>query len=97
MNCKQGDLAIVVKSNAGNEGKIVTCLRLATEHDLREYKLFSDWASPVWLIDALIVNKTNGKNYPFVHDARLRPIRPSEGQDETLTWLDVQSTEGVAA
>jgi hypothetical protein len=28
MNCKPGDLAIIVKSLAGNEGKIVRCVRL---------------------------------------------------------------------
>lgn len=26
MNCKAGDLALIVKSMAGNEGKVVTCL-----------------------------------------------------------------------
>ena len=31
MNCKQGDIAIVVKSFAGHEGKIVRCIRLAEE------------------------------------------------------------------
>lgn len=28
MNCKQGDLAYVFKSDAGNYGRIVTCLAL---------------------------------------------------------------------
>lgn len=28
MNCKQGDMALVIKSQAGNEGKVVTCLEL---------------------------------------------------------------------
>lgn len=28
MNCKQGDMAVVIKSQAGNEGKVVTCLEL---------------------------------------------------------------------
>ena len=31
LNCKQGDLAIVIRSHAGNEGKIVTCVRLTTD------------------------------------------------------------------
>lgn len=27
MNCKEGDLAMIVKSKAGNEGKIVRCIQ----------------------------------------------------------------------
>lgn len=28
MNCKKGDLAMIVRSYAGNHGKVVTCLEL---------------------------------------------------------------------
>lgn len=35
--------------------------------------------------------------YGRMWDHRLRPFRGQEGQDETLTWLDVPSIEGVAA
>ena len=91
MRCKQGDLAIVVKSKAGNEGKVLTCLKLATPEDLEAHFLHSD--VPVWHVDVLIKNKTNGRSYKFVRDQNLKPIRPSEGQDETLSWKDVPHKE----
>jgi hypothetical protein len=31
LNCKQGDMAIVVRSRAGNAGKVVTCLEFIGE------------------------------------------------------------------
>ena len=43
LNCKQGDLAVIVRSMAGNEGKIVQCPRL----------VFDPWHyfdGPRWLI-----------------------------------------------
>ncbi len=43
MRCKQGDLAIVVKSESGNLGKIVQCLRVVEDIRWRYYR------SPVWL------------------------------------------------
>ncbi|MCV5968706.1 hypothetical protein, partial [Lactococcus petauri] len=50
LNCKPGDIAICVRSKAGNEGRIVTCLRLATEAELAHTLLASD-AAPWWVID----------------------------------------------
>ncbi|WP_374520358.1 hypothetical protein [Hydrogenophaga sp.] len=101
MNCKPGDLAIVVRSENGNAGKVVTCIRLATKTDLENEGLFCP--DDVWVVDRhLLVTNAFGKNGKHVRlcpDSVLRPIRPQAdgATDETLTWLPVPSREKEAA
>jgi len=87
MNCKQGDLAIVVKSFNGNEGKIVRCLRLASGREAKTsvYEF-------VWLVDQPMKWSVSGLQ-PYAADEFMRPIRDTDGQDETLTWKDVPHKE----
>lgn len=78
MNCKQGDIAIVVRSKNGhNFGKIVTCLRLATKSDLNRVNAPS--FRPVWVIDRTTTWTQPGGRFPeelfLVHDEALRPLR----------------------
>jgi hypothetical protein len=83
MNCKQGDLAIIVKSNCGNEGKIVRVLELYVP-------LFVDSSiahHTFWKIDRKI-QATNMLDeiiqIDFCTDAQLRPISDQEGEDEMI-------------
>ena len=81
LNCKKGDLAVIVNSAAGNEGKIVRCL---------DYIGLCEWDH----IDGVRLNETwriDQKLPPFdgfdddtIEDHRLRPLRDSEGEDEVL-------------
>lgn len=87
MNCKPGDLAVVVRSYRGYEGRIVRCVRLVG---------IIDWvkvgSQPTWLVDP-----------PFpvsdaphlIADCQLRPINNpgADAQDESLSWLPVPSRE----
>lgn len=82
MNCKPGDLAIVVKSWAGNEGKVVTCIRLATFAELQKTEMDPS-LGPLWLVDKLL-NGTFGEPEPYVFDCQLKPIRPNDGEDEMI-------------
>lgn len=90
MRCKQGELAIIVKSFAGNEGKIVRCVR---------YLGMLPWASgddmvaaPTWGIDQELSNR-----YGFfsrcICDDQLRPIRDpgDDAVDETLQPREVMA------
>ena len=77
MNCKQGDLAIVVRSYAGNEGKIVRCLRFVGS--VPGYYLDHDH----WLVDTVITSNLGYKD-PYFPDKILRPIRDQPGEDEIL-------------
>ena len=73
MNCKKDDLAIFVKSAAGNEGKIVRCVRLASQADLNSVR-FIDTEGPVWVIDRLLLDN-RGRHVALAKDESLRPIR----------------------
>jgi hypothetical protein len=89
MRCKKNELAIVIKNNYGNSGKIVRCVRLATPEDwVGKWSIFG----PTWVIDTPLLDSLGGRVY-MCHDASLMPIRPSEGQDETLSWKDVPQGE----
>jgi len=92
MNCKPGDLAIVVKSAAGNEGKIVRCERLASSLELKETLYNPNY--PTWVIDQPLKTKF-GFYRALAPDFFLRPIRnPGEdAKDQTLEWLPVPSKE----
>ncbi len=81
MNCKQGDLAVIVHSDFFKEniGKIVTCV---------EFKAGPD-GSPAWVIDRALfegTRRTHNKSFAgdWVCDKVLRPIRDQPGEDETL-------------
>lgn len=86
MNCKQGDLAIIVTSANGNEGKIVRCLRLATPEDADRFHVIMSVAT--WFIDINLPTR-RGDAIPLIPDRRLRPIRApgDDAVDETLLWL----------
>jgi len=107
MKCRAGDLAVVVRSEAGNLGRIVTCLHLATAED---------WASELtppprgafWLLDRPLIavfelRFTDGSSERFIRSTRLYPddnLRPlrdpgDDAVDEML--LRVGSPEGAAA
>lgn len=89
MNCKLGDLAVIVRSFAGNDGKIVRCIRFA---GLISYT--DGTTEPSWYVDCDLKGQDGSPN-PLVSDYQLRPIRPNEGDDETLTWAG--KPEGVTA
>ena len=86
MNCNQGDLAIVKRSAAGNEGKIVRCVRMVMEGGTWGY-------GPRWVTAPPL----RGTHLPVqaVLDSCLRPIRGTEGQDEMLRIAGVPATDYV--
>lgn len=93
MNCKPGDLAVMVRSLAGSEGAIFTCIRLATSDEL-DRSSFRTNIGPVWKISKSLMTDI-GIAMPFAADSNLRPIRDNDGTDETLTWAPKR--EGVTA
>lgn len=91
LRCKPGDLAIVVRSEAGHEGKIVRVLRFIGVHH-------AYWAEDLWETDTL-ARSALGRLDAYFSDSQLLPIRdPGEdAQDETLTWLPSPSRERSVA
>lgn len=75
MNCKKGDLAIVIKARNPKLkymiGAVVQCVEYFKDH--------KDFGS-VWLLD---VKSKEGLNL-YCQDDFLRPLRDSGGEDEML-------------
>lgn len=95
MNCQKGDLAIIVRSEAGNAGKIVRCL---------ESSLQTFWSidgsiktDVAWLVDRDLAG-WNGKVDRLIRDSQLRPIRDpgDDAVDETLLRLPSPRQEVTA-
>ena len=91
MNCKQGDLAIVVRELPGSIiklGTIVTCIEL---HDWLFSARDNEVYSSVWLVDHNGV-KTAPNGVPLgATDDCLRPIRPGDLEDETTAVRELEA------
>lgn len=74
MNCKQGDIARVIYDARlpGCCGVIVRCV---------EPERHPDVPFPAWLVEPPLLN-----GHDCIFDYLLRPIRDSDGEDETITW-----------
>jgi hypothetical protein len=90
VNCKPGDLAIIVHSAARNEGKIVRCLRAIRDLPLVTPRGVIE-RHPGWEIDTTVVG-FGGAPHRNIWDHQLRPIRDEDGEDETLTWAPRKET-----
>ena len=101
MNCKPGDLAVVVKSWAGNEGRIVRVIRIcqktSKEQNIDSRGILTT-PEPYWVIDQALPDFEGTLHKTFA-DSQLRPIRDpgDDAQDESLSWIPVPCTEKEAA
>lgn len=77
LNCKLGDLAVIVRSDSGNEGAVVVCLEMYV----------GQWANgnyeAGWLVDRWLPCRSGGQTR-HVADRKLRPLRDGDGEDEML-------------
>ena len=80
MNCKPGDLAVVVRSYAGQEGKIVTCVRYIGPVEFDNGAAHPD----CWRVDPPLYRAKDRCKADIVADSCLRPIRDTDGEDEVL-------------
>ena len=95
MNCKQGDVAVIVRSYAGNEGKIVRCLRLL-KNDMAWVGIDGITEKfPTWEIDRQLKG-WKGDTSCYVADYKLRPIRDpgDDATDEMIVLLGKPVREG---
>jgi hypothetical protein len=83
LNCKAGDLAVVVRSEAGNLGKIVRCVKFLGVRNAIGRDGIEECA--IWMIDQPL-KAFDGTEDFHCEDEILRPIRDNPGEDETLTW-----------
>jgi len=84
MNCKPGDLAVVVRARNRPHllGRIVFCVRLHDSEKIDADGIMFFAASmnpgPRWVIDPPL------EDLKTIADAVLRPIRDQPGEDETI-------------
>jgi len=91
LNCKKGDLAIIVRSDSGNEGKIVQCLELImTDHapDITgSIRVFHGGVQAIWRIDRSIKAIHNisreHREMKYCRDSQLRPLRGDLNDNST--------------
>jgi hypothetical protein len=76
LRCREGDLALVLRST--DAGRLVTCLALADERERVAFDIDPD-NGPVWRIDRCCMwnNWSEGEiPLPYCPDSALLPIRP---------------------
>jgi hypothetical protein len=75
MNCKQGDMAIVTRTETGRGvGMVVTCLALLNDPSVRFIGL-----GPIWIVDSFWEwEAVDGsvRSQPWMMDRWLMPISP---------------------
>lgn len=87
LNCKNGNMAIVISGPSA--GAIVTCLELYPAGSKMFVPGFGlgTFYRPHWRIDrALPTTGMAGRAVDLKADECLRPLRDTDGDDETLTW-----------
>lgn len=87
LNCKAGDLAVIVRSMAGNEGRIVRCVEFVGCGD--------DWHDDCWLVDPPVMGTLRLQRE--VSDSKLRPLRDNDGEDEVLRIVGKPQPNEVSA
>ena len=77
-------MAVIVRSAAGNAGKMVTCVKAVGPMKV----LWPDDKFTVefmWQVDKQLA-RMDGRTTDMIADSCLRPIRDQPGDDETLAW-----------
>lgn len=82
LNCKPGDLAVIVRTNSAKAnyiGRVIRVTTLSTHH-------FQ--AGPAWNFEGAPLQSLDGsKAIEVANDCCLRPLRDSHGQDEVLKLI----------
>lgn len=96
MNCKPGDMAIVVRSHSGNEGRVVEIVAYYGYAKFHDGSAFSN----CWLVKGRLnggicfTASLFGADRLFP-DSYLRPLRPDGITDEEVR--DLYQPEGITA
>lgn len=101
--CKVGDLAVIVGSDfPENLGHFVHVVCLPDPDKYPVPLELGDWeCEPLGMLRGWDDKERNlssvGSEVIAINDADLRPIRNDPGQDESLSWCDVPTTDKAAA
>lgn len=91
LRCKEGDIAIIIKSSAGNEGKQVTCLQYIGQvppmYDKQSNRMIHLIGDDFWEIDRMLPTvsaddvKLTGRAFPYAQDSCLLPIGNDKNEE----------------
>lgn len=91
LNCRPGQLAVKVKADPWDEipeGAIVRCINIV--HGVLLNVKTGEMVEGAWNVEFRGSSVKPGTNYLWIcSDAYLRPIRDTDGEDETLSWANV--------
>jgi hypothetical protein len=90
VNCKKGDIAVVVKSEAGNLGKIVTCGELIVNPPGCIQGAYWSTDVPLDFVDLKGIEQASRRYLSL--DRNMKPLRDQDGEDESLSWVLVPSS-----
>ena len=97
MNCRPGDLAIIIRSQNGNAGRIVEVMRpTVSRAGWWVVQMVGRPGSARNIGDEAIASNLFERQRASIQDANLRPIRDSPGEDETLKWMPVPQEKVTA-
>lgn len=88
MNCKPGDLAVVVRSVSGNLGKVVRVRVM-----INDVEFIDGSKLRCWTFEGPTMFGSLGRLVTVIPDECLRPLRDNPGQDETLTWAGLPNKQ----
>lgn len=95
MNCKPGDMAVIVKSDA-NVGRLVEVVEFVGVDPVFGGRVwYSD--GPCWLVRSIGTPLQAANFWPAlvmvapIEDSRLRPFRPGDLEDETPTVRELEA------
>ena len=95
LNCRPNQLAVKVKADPGDEipiGAIVRCIGVM--HEVMLNINTGEMVEGDWNVEFRGSSVKPGTNYLWIcSDAYLRPIRDTDGEDETLSWLPSPTKE----
>ena len=83
LNCRLGDLAVIVRSDGDNEGTVVQCVGLYVGPWLHADGTVGP-TEPGWWIARPFRSRRSGRMVWCVADRRLQPLRGGDGDDEVL-------------
>jgi hypothetical protein len=94
MNCRPGDLAVMVRSDAGNEGAVVEVVSFVGPYQFECGKCVNDaWLCKVPPSMERHRGRSSLPGHLHISDSKLRPLRDSDGQDESLSWKEVPKVD----
>ena len=101
MNCKEGDLAVRIKAPEGYTGGInVGAIVKVIEYYGNGYMVtsinnvtVSVFRKALWFVEYQGEVKNHEGRRMVLPDADLKPLRDTEGDDETLAWKEVPHAE----